>query len=82
MVTFSTVAIALAVTLGLSTCQQGAAITCPTLKQYSKTFLQEAGRQLDLIEATAPNIVIMVNDYGVERDAIRKCIQLRVKSRK
>jgi len=66
----------------LASCKPGASITCPTLKNYSKTFLQESAKQLDLIEATAPNIVIMVNDYGVTRDAIKKCIQLRIKSRK
>ena len=80
MAVFRLIAILLAATV-LASCKPGAAITCPTLKQYSKAFLQETAKQLDMIEKTAPNIVIMVNDYGVTRDAIRKCISLRLKSR-
>lgn len=80
MAVFRLIAILVAAVM-LASCKPGAAITCPTLKQYSKAFLQETGKQLDLIEAMAPNIVIMVNDYGVTRDSIRKCINLRMKSR-
>lgn len=65
--------------LALGGCPEGASITCPTLKEYSAAFLAKAERELDAIERIAPSVVEIVNDYGVDRDAIRKCIALRKK---
>lgn len=61
-------------------CSPGGYITCPTLKQYSQSFLSKAADEIEMIEKDAPNVTQMINDYGVERDAIRKCIKLRAKS--
>lgn len=54
----------------------GYGITCPPLTKYSDAFLARAEVQVDLIEKVAPDVVTMVNDYGVTRDAIRKCMSL------
>lgn len=81
MVVSKAVSVALLSVL-LGGCPQGGAITCPTFVKYSKAFLQQANVELEMIEAKAPNVVQLVNDYGVERDAIRKCIALRAKARK
>lgn len=82
MADFKSLLAVLAMALALGACKPGAAITCPTLKSYSKAFLAKAGDELDMIEAKAPNIVQLLNDYSVERDAIRRCIKLRAKARK
>lgn len=76
---FSPLAVVLAVGVGLSSCSHGGGITCPSVRKYSPAFLTEANKELDMIQDKAPNIIIMVNDYGVTRDAIRKCIELRGK---
>lgn len=60
----------------------GAGITCPTLRQYSQSFLAQSSSEFKAVKATSPHLVTMINDYGVERDAIRKCQGLRKKSRK
>lgn len=68
--------------LALAGCpKNGGTITCPSLKQYSTSFLKEAEQELGMIERNAPNIVKMLNDYGVQRDAIRKCLALQKKFR-
>jgi len=72
--------ICLAVLLG--GCPKGAGITCPTLRQYSPEFMSRVSEQIEMIEAKAPDVVEMLNDYGVERDAIRKCLALQKKPRK
>lgn len=66
---------------GLKQCD-GAAITCPTLREYSPDFLKAAAQEMRQIELTAPHVVILINDTGVDRDAIRKCIELRGKAKK
>jgi len=81
MAAFKCLAAAACLALALAGCKPGAAITCPTLKVYSESFKAAASAELDMIEAKAPHIVQMINDYGVERDAIRKCLKLRKKSR-
>ena len=55
----------------------GYGITCPPLQQYSDAFLDRVADQIDIIQTTAPDVVTMVNDYGVTRDSIRKCISLQ-----
>lgn len=57
----------------LAGCNQGGAITCPTLKGYSASFMQAAARELESLDRTAPHLAQMLNDYGVERDAVREC---------
>ena len=74
-------ALALLVPLLLAGCKPGGAITCPKLKVYSQTFLDKAERELGEIERTAPTVTQMVNDYGVTREAIRKCLSLQRKMR-
>lgn len=59
------------------TCDPKAAITCPPLKQYSKEFQAAAAREYAAIEAAAPHLVQMVDDYGVSRAAIRACLKKR-----
>lgn len=66
----------------LAGCPKGYGITCPTLKQYSAEFQAKALAEIDMIEKNAPNVVTMFNDYGVTRDAIRKCIALQKADRK
>jgi len=61
----------------LAGCKPGGAITCPTLRGYSPAFLAATAKEIGVIEQTAPHVVKMLNDYGVERDAIRTCIKLR-----
>ena len=62
----------------LSACAgRGAAITCLTVRAYSPAFQAAAARELDSIRASAPNVAILVDDYGVDRDATRKCIEKR-----
>lgn len=59
------------------TCDPKAAITCPPLKQYSKEFQAAAAREYAAIEASAPHLVQMFDDYGVSRTAIRACLKRR-----
>ena len=68
-------AILLALVLMIAACKQGGAITCPTLKGYSPAFLAAATRELDGLDRIAPHVAQMLNDYGVERDAIRECLR-------
>lgn len=70
------------VSLLLAGCNNGYGITCPTLKKYSDDFQDKAVAEIDVIEKTAPHVVTMFNDYGVTRDAIRKCIELQMADRK
>lgn len=67
--------------VGLAKCD-GAAITCPTLREYSNEFLKAAAQEMKTIHSTAPHVATLVDDYGVDRDAIRKCIELRGKAKK
>ncbi len=59
------------------TCDPKAAITCPPLKQYSKEFQAAAAREYEAVEASAPHLVQMFDDYGVSRAAIRACLKRR-----
>jgi hypothetical protein len=62
-----------------STCERGAAITCPTPKAYSREFLTELDKELDVVTDKAPHIVQMLGDYDVTLRAIRACIKRRSK---
>jgi hypothetical protein len=62
----------------LSACKPGVAVTCPPLIPYSPEFQKEALAELDRIRA--PHLELMLNDYGVTRDAIRACILKRPKT--
>jgi hypothetical protein len=64
-----------ALLLLLAACKQGGAITCPTLRGYSPAFMAAAARELEGLDRSAPHLVQMFNDYGVERDAIRECLR-------
>jgi hypothetical protein len=64
-----------ALLLLLAACKQGGAITCPTLRGYSPAFMAAAARELEGLSRSAPHVAQMLNDYGVERDAIRECLQ-------
>lgn len=68
-------AIFVGMALALAGCKQGAAITCPTLRGYSHSFMIAAAREFEGLDRTAPHIAQMLNDYGVERDAIRECLR-------
>ncbi len=68
-------AILLAMALSLAACKQGGAITCPTLRGYSPVFMAAAARELEDMDRIAPHVAQMLNDYGVERDAIRVCLK-------
>lgn len=57
----------------------GAAITCPSLKNYSKAEQEQALREYELVEKMAPMIIRMINDYVDLRAAIKKCIARRDK---
>lgn len=61
----------------LAGCPKGYGITCPTVKKYSDEFIARVETQYAMVEKEAPDLVKMVDDYGVERDAIRKCIALQ-----
>lgn len=69
--------ILIALVLLLAACKQGGAITCPTLRGYSPAFLAAAARELEGLDRNAPHVAQMLNDYGVERDAIRECLKRR-----
>lgn len=59
----------------LTACEQGGAITCPTLRGYSPAFMAAAAHEFEGLVHNAPHVVQMLNDYGVERDAIRECLR-------
>jgi hypothetical protein len=67
----------LAALLLLSGCKKGDAIVCVPLVPYSADFQKAVDREIAQIEA--PYLFQMLNDYGVTRDAIRKCIKRRNK---
>lgn len=62
--------------VGLAKCD-GVAITCPLLKKYDVQFMKEAGKELNAVQESSPHLAILMNDYSVTRDAIRKCIEKR-----
>jgi hypothetical protein len=62
----------------LAGCPRGAAITCPPLVQYDKKTQAEALKEL--MQINAPTLERMLNDYGLTRDAIRKCLTHRSRS--
>ena len=64
-----------ALVLLLAARKQGGAITCPTLRGYSPAFMAAAARELEALDRNTPHVVQMLNDYGVERDAIRECLK-------
>lgn len=74
------IALAFVLLFALTGCRAGGAITCPTVRVYSPAFLKATSAELDMIEKNAPHVVQMLNDYGVERDAIRKCLALQSSS--
>lgn len=49
--------------------------SCPPLKAYSKEFLAETAKEVELIAATSPHVMKMLRDYGVNRDQIRACLK-------
>lgn len=71
----------LAMALVLAACNQGGAITCPTLKGYSSAFLSATAREFEGLDRIAPHITQMLNDYGVERDAVRECLRLQKRAK-
>lgn len=66
----------------LAGCPDGAGITCMTLKKYSADFQGKAEAEYAMIEKQAPHITQMIDDYGVNRDAIRECLARQKKARK
>ena len=58
-------------------CQPGAQITCPAPKTYSKSFLAEVDKELDVVADKAPHVMQMLSDYDVTLRAIRACIKRR-----
>lgn len=74
--------LALPIVLAVSGCPKGGAITCPTFVGYSDAFLAATEKEIAKIENDAPHVVEMLNDYGVERDAIRECLRRQKASRK
>lgn len=72
----------LAIGILLAGCPEGAGITCPTPKNYSREFMAKVEAEMTMIEEKAPSVMVMLSDYGVERRAIRKCLELQKKARK
>ena len=72
--------IIVAIALLLAGCNQSGAITCPTLKGYSPAFMKAAADELLAAEKTSPHLAQLLNDYGVERDAIRECLKRQKRS--
>ena len=64
----------------LVACKQGGAITCPTLRGYSPAFMTAAARELEGLDRKEPHVAQMLNDYGVERDAIRERLRRQKRS--
>lgn len=60
-------------------CAPVSGITCPDLRQYSPAYLQKVAAQYRQIETTMPELAGMIDDYGIERAAIRECIKRRAK---
>jgi hypothetical protein len=58
-------------------CQPGAAITCPAPKTYSRAFLGDVDKELDMVADKAPHVMQMLADYDVTLRAIRACIKHR-----
>jgi Tfp pilus assembly protein PilP len=69
--------IGLCLLLALAGCKQQQAIVCPSLVPYSSDFQKALDREIAALEA--PYTFQMLNDYGVTRDAIRKCLKRRNK---
>ncbi len=66
----------LCLALALAACKPGGAgVTCLTNVKYSASFLKEAEKEIEQIERVAPNVVKMINDYGITRDAVRVCLK-------
>lgn len=64
-----------------SQCGPGASITCPSIKQYPKEFLAAAAKEYAQVENVAPHLIRLVDDFGIQRDVIRKCIERRAKAK-
>jgi hypothetical protein len=58
-------------------CDPGAEIACPSAKNYSRQFLSEVDKELDVIADKAPHVMQMLADYDVTLRAIRSCIKKR-----
>jgi hypothetical protein len=56
----------------LSSCGQVVSNACPPLINYSASFQAKAADQLDRLPEGSP-VVVLVTDYGKQRDAIRAC---------
>lgn len=69
--------VVVAIGLALAACKPGASITCTPLKQYSADFMKAAAKEYAMVEVQAPHLVRLVDDYGIERDAIRACLKRR-----
>ena len=60
----------------LTACQATASSnSCGTLFHYSPEFEQQASAEMAMLQQSnlAPDVVQLVNDYGVTRDTIRAC---------
>jgi len=57
----------------LSGCSYFRAVACPPLITYSDEFQAKAQSQLKKVRPEAPEVGVLVDDYGKTRNAIRKC---------
>ncbi len=71
--------LALSALLLLAACNGPSGVTCPPLKEYSKSFQLELKKELEAVMDTSPNIMIVLKDYGLTRNAIRACVARRSK---
>jgi lipoprotein NlpI len=71
--------LAVAAVLALSGCVKKSQVVvkyvCPAVLEYSPDFQAALDREVASIDA--PYLFQILNDYGVTRDGIRKCIQKR-----
>jgi hypothetical protein len=79
MLPIKTLCLLLALGASLTACKQSVAITCPPLIRYSSDFLKAVDREIAQMDA--PYLFQLANDYGVTRDAIRRCIKARGKKK-
>jgi hypothetical protein len=63
----------------LAACKHSEKVVCPPLLTYSTDFLMALDREVASLDA--PYLFQIMNDYGVKRDAIRKCIKARGKKK-
>ncbi len=63
--------------LVLAGCKHSASVTCPPLFIYTVADMKQAAREYARIKDDAVKVALMVDDYGLTRNAISKCLAHR-----